>query len=186
MLDLQQRNIGLGQRPASIQTNVRFGRTGRPMGLGARRGGLGAQHSQRGGNGINCQTYDDPTIPTGVDGCPTGWKGCGDTIGVNVNILANATVDIVIQAGIDFTPRFFLYTGALNTFTLDAIRLANGANSNFGAGYSVDIYALTSFTDKSVSWPQFYNSPGLTLTVTNTTGAPADFEGVLIGVASHQ
>ncbi len=122
----------------------------------------------------------------GPDGCDIGYNGCGDTIGIDVTVLAGATVDINIAAAIEFTPRYFIYTAALATFTINRIFVANGPNSNFGAGYSADYYAPTSFTSKRVSWPTFYNSPGLTLTVTNLTGADADFEGLLIGVASHQ
>jgi len=133
-----------------------------------------------------CTTYGDPPILVGPDGCDIGYNGCGDTIGVNVNIAANTTVDVNIPAAIEFTPRYFVYTGALATFTIDRIFVANGPNSNFGAGYSADYYALTSFTSKRVSWPTFYNSPALSITTTNVTGQEAAFLGLLIGVASHQ
>jgi len=139
-----------------------------------------------GGNPVGCESYEDPPVIVGPDGCDIGYNGCGDTIGVDVNVAANATVDVNIPAPIEYTPRYFIYTGALQTFTLNRIFVANGPNSNFGAGYSADYYALTSFTSKRVSWPTFYNSPQLTLTVTNLTGQQAAFQGLLIGVATHQ
>jgi len=164
-------------------TNRMRGVTGRPMGLG-RRGRVGTQASPAGR--FDCTTYEDPPVIVGPDGCDIGYNGCGDTIGVDVNVAANATVDVNIPAPIEYTPRYFIYTGALQTFTLNRIFVANGPNSNFGAGYSADYYALTSFTSKRVSWPTFYNSPQLTLTVTNLTGQQAAFQGLLIGVATHQ
>ena len=136
--------------------------------------------------GPECETYGAPPTVMGPDGCDIGYNGCGDTIGVNVNVAANVTVDVNIPAAIEFAPRYFIYTGALATFKIDRIFVANGPNSNFGAGYSADYYALTSFTSKRISWPLFYNSPALSVTVTNLTGAQAAFQGLLIGIASHQ
>lgn len=143
-----------------------------------------SESSPRGGSG--CETYGSPAVIVGPDGCDIGYNGCGDTIGVNVAVDANATVDVNIPAAIEFTPRYFQYTGPLNTFLILRIFVANGPNSNFGAGYTADYYALASFTSKRVSWPTFYNSPPLTLTVQNLTAQPANFAGNLIGVASHQ
>ena len=194
-IEVGNRHLAMGMRPGHIQTNVErsHSRTGRPMGVGRRRrmtrrrASVG-QRSQASPSGLpqDCQTYDPPAILVGPDGCDIGYNGCGDTVGVDVNVLANATVDINIQAAIEFSPRYFIYGGPLATFNLLRIFVANGPNSNFGAGYTIDYYALTSFTSKRVSWPTFYNSPPLTLTVQNLTGAAVDFEGFLIGVASHQ
>lgn len=158
-------------------------------------GGGGSNGGGGGGGGrppwgfcspTECETYENPPVMIGPDGCDIGYNGCGDTIGVNVAIPANATQDVNVPAAIEFTPRYFVYTGALQTFTINRIFVANGPNSNFGAGYSADYYALTSFTSKRVSWPTFYNSPPLSITVTNLTGQEANFQGLLIGVASHQ
>ena len=158
------------------------------MGVGrrGRRGSVGQRSQATPTGGVGCQTYDAPPTLMGPDGCDIGYNGCGDTIGVNVAVGANATVDVNIPAAIEFTPRYFIYTGPLATFTIDRNFVANGPNSNFGAGYSADYFALTSFTSKRVSWPTFYNSPALSVTVTNLTGAPVNFAGLLIGIASHQ
>ena len=193
-IEVGNRPLAMGMRPGPIQTNVGRDRTGRPMGVGRRRRAAAArrarvgQRSQAPPSGrLGCDdTYEQPPIIVGPDGCDIGYNGCGDTIGVDVNVLANATVVVNLLAAIEFTPRYFVFTGVLATFALVRIFVANGPNSNFGAGYSIDYYALTSFTSKRVSWPTFYNSPPLSLTVTNLTGAAADFEGLLIGVASHQ
>ena len=135
----------------------------------------------------DCTTYERPPVVVGPDGCDIGYNGCGDTVGVlAAGVLAGATVDVNVAAAIEFTPRYFISTSPLTTFTIDRIFVANGPNSNFGAGYSVDYYGLTSFTSKRVSWPTFYNSPPLTITITNTTGGAADFSGLLIGIAAHQ
>lgn len=195
--------IAVAGRPGFITTNRMRSVTGRPMGVGRRgrvgnllRGGAGGslgrgrrcegdtQASLRGG--VGCDTYGAPPVIIGPDGCDIGYNGCGDTIGVNVTVPATTTADVNIPAAIEFTPRYFEYTGPLLTFDIVRIFVANGPNSNFGAGYSADYYALASFTSKRVSWPTFYNSPPLTITVTNLTGAPANFAGKLIGVASHQ
>lgn len=136
-----------------------------------------------------CTTYGSPPVIVGPDGCDIGYNGCGDTIGVLAPLVAfGATVDVNIPAAIEFTPRYFIYTGTVGAFTIDRVFVANGPNSNFGAGYNAAFYALTSFTSKRVSWPTFYNSPPLTLTVTNVFpgGSPEDFAGLLIGIAAHQ
>jgi hypothetical protein len=159
------------------------GRRGRPA--AGRRGRIGSQATPE-EREPECTTYDRPAIMVGPDGCDIGYNGCGDTIGVLATIALSATVDVNIPAAIEFTPRYFIYTGALSTFRITRIFVANGPNSNFGAGYSVDYYALTSFTSKRVSWPTFYNSPPLSVTVQNLTAQEATFEGLLIGVASHQ
>lgn len=135
---------------------------------------------------IECETFDAPPVIIGPDGCDIGYNGCGDTIGVDVDIPAGATQDVNIPAAIEFTPRYFVYTGILATFTIDRVFVANGPNSNFGVGYSADVYALNSFTSKRVSWPTFYNSPPLSITVTNLSLGTQAFQGLLIGIASHQ
>jgi len=190
----RRRALALGQRPGFVMTTRMRGLSGRPMGVGGRRGapaarraGVGHRTQASPSGRMGCDdTYDSPPVLVGPDGCDIGYNGCGDTIGVNVNIAGNTTVDVNIPAAIEFTPRYFIYTGALATFTIDRIFVANGPNSNFGAGYSADYYALTSFTSKRVSWPTFYNSPALSITTTNVTGQEAAFLGLLIGVASHQ
>lgn len=189
-ISVGNRRLAMGIRPGTVRTNRQRALSpgGRPMGVGKprRRARVGQTQASPSGRQSCDDTFDQPAIVVGPDGCDIGYNGCGDTIGVDVNVLANATVDVNIAAAIEFTPRYFIYTGPLATFTLNRIFVANGPNSNFGAGYSVDYYALTSFTSKRVSWPTFYNSPAISLTVTNLTGAAADFEGLLIGVASHQ
>lgn len=184
------RRLALGAcGPGTVTVNAHYGspRAGsRPMGLG-RRGALGQGNTGNVGHhdGYNCQTYPDPRVPNG--NCqPGGWNGCGDTVAIPaINVAANTQVTIQVQAAIVFTPRFFSYTGPAATFNIDNVRVANGPDSNFGGGYSADIYAPASFDSKAVSWPTFYNAPPLLLVVTNTTGAAANFSGVLRGVAAH-
>ena len=179
-------------------TNRMRGVTGRPMQVGrgavGRRGRVGqapatcppggTQSSPAGR--FECETFGPPPVIVGPDGCDIGYNGCGDTIGINVAVAANATVDVNVAAAIEFTNRYFIYTGAAATFTIDRIFVANGPNSNFGAGYSADYFALTAFGTKRVSWPPFYNSPPLSITVTNLTAGVAAFQGLLIGIAAHQ
>ena len=179
---MTNRMRGISGRPMQVGRSMMMGRAAR-MGNSCPPGGTQSAPSGR----FECQTYEKPPVVVGPDGCDIGYNGCGDTIGVSaLAVAAGATVDVNIAAAIEFTPRYFISTSPLATFTLDRIFVANGPNSNFGAGYSSDYYALTSFTSKRVSWPTFYNSPPLTLTITNTTGAPADFTGLLIGIAAHQ
>lgn len=160
-------------------------------------GGGGHPGGGNGGNGngsgldgfcspMDCETYGAPPVIIGPDGCDIGYNGCGDTIGINVTIPGSTTQDVNVPAAIEFSPRYFIYTGIAATFLISRIFVANGPNSNFGVGYSADTYALTSFTSKRVSWPTFYNSPPLSITVQNLSVGAQVFRGLLIGVASHQ
>ena len=134
-----------------------------------------------------CSTYADPRLPpSDQNGCPGGWNGCGDTIGISESVAANAAETILVPAAIVFTPRFFFYTGPAATFDITSVKVANGSDAHFGAGMRADVFALASFTAKDVSWPTFYNSPPLLITVLNLTAAAAVFSGTLKGVAAHQ
>lgn len=203
----------IGRRRGSVlmrraARNVRFARAGRRVRIGQSTGvplpeddgdWLVAQEPGGGGGGtpggygvdaycspVECETYGAPPVIVGPDGCDIGYNGCGDTIGVSVAVAATSTVDIAIPAAIEFTPRYFVYSGPAATFLITRIFVANGPNSNFGVGYSADVYALNSFTSKRVSWPTFYNSPPLSITVQNLSLGQQTFAGLLIGVASHQ
>lgn len=186
----QRRSVSVGHRPGRVLGNRMMPRTGRPMALGqssAYPGNRGPDVPGSPGTsaGTGCQTYPDPSIPQNGVGCDIGYLGCGDTVGINQTILAGATVDVAVQAAIVFTPRIFAYLGPAATFEIADVKIANGGTSHFGPAFSVDYYAATSFTGRWVSWPTFYAEPRLLLTVTNTTGADADFLGVLFGSASH-
>lgn len=182
------RRLAVGAGPGRITTNIAYGRTGRPMGLGQTDFPQNAKGNTPGFPGAyGCSTYANPRLPPpDQNACPGGWNGCGDTVGINVQVGANATVGINVAAAIEFTPRFFLFTGADATFTIDRVVVANGADSHFGVGYAAEVYAIDNFVGRDVSWPTFYNSPPLTITVTNLTGMAANFTGVLKGVAAHQ
>lgn len=189
-----RRRLALGARPGRITVNRSYGRSGRPMGLGQSSvdvplgNGYGDGHTSMCAS-TGCTTYANPRIPPGdQNACPGGWNGCGDTVGVNATIAAAGTnVEVQIAAAIEFTPRFFIYTGTAGAFLIEAVVVANGGDATFGAGYSADIYRFDSFTNKAVSWPTFYNSPPLSIFVTNTNAMAAeDFTGVLQGVAAHQ
>lgn len=175
-------SVGAPRRP-SIRGNRWRGRGGRTRAMSV--GGKAPSNVPNASGNWDCTTYDAPPIPTGADGCPDGYNGCGDTIGIDTPVAIGATVDIVVPAAISFTPRIFIYTGTAGAFTINNIRVANGPDSNFGAGYNADVYRFDSFTSRDVSWPEFYNSPGLIINVTNTTAGIEDFEGVLKGAAAH-
>lgn len=184
VIPVKTRQLALGAGPSRIRTNRNYGQTGRPMGLG-QQGPHGSTPGYPGSYG--CTTYANPELPpSDQNGCPGGWNGCGDTIGVSEVVAASATVDLQIEAAIEFTPRFFLYTGADSNFTIDAVFVANGPNSHFGPGYAAEVYAIDNFVGRAVSWPTFYNSPPLTIRVTELTAMQSTFSGVLLGVAAHQ
>lgn len=185
--------LGAARRPGRITTNYQYSQTGKPMGLGGAsdvmpNGSTGRGHPTTCAES-GCPTYSDPKLPPkDQNNCPGGWNGCGDTVGVNATIAAGGTnVEVQISAPIEFTPRFFIYTGGAGLFLIEGVVVANGPDSTFGAGYSADVYRFDSFTSKAVSWPTFFNSPPLSVFVTNTDAMAAqDFTGVLQGVAAHQ
>lgn len=112
--------------------------------------------------------YEAPPEPQGEPG----------TIGVEVDVRRGETVDINIPAAIEFLPESFCYTGTPHAFLIQRVFMANNANANFGSGYWADLHTGQ---DKLYGWPRFYNSPPLTLTVTNTTRWTATFSGLLKG-----
>lgn len=179
----------VGGRPGMIATNRMRGVSGSPMRVGAARPAPSQMQGIPGiPSGRTCatSTYGSPPVVVGPDGCDIGFNGCGDTVSRIEVIAANATQDVIFQAPIEFTPRYALYTGPADTFLVNSIRVANGPDSHFGAGYEIDIYAIIdTFTFRRVSWPTFYNSPGLLVNITNTTAADAQFELVLIGESAH-
>ena len=186
----QRRVVSVGNRPGRVMGPRQMARTGRPMTLGQGQKPTRGPYPDVPGDGVpsagaGCITYPDPGIPQNAAGCDIGYLGCGDTVGIDQTILAGATVDVQVQAAIVFTPRLFAYLGPAATFAIADVKVANGGTSHFGPAFSVDYYATTSFTGRWVSWPTFYAEPRLLLSVTNLTGADADFSGVLFGSASH-
>lgn len=149
-------------------------------------GGGSIPHPDHPDEPVCAPTYGDPPVVVGPDGCDIGYNGCGDTVRVeSLAVAAGATIDVVTQAAVESTPRYFIYTGPLATFLINNVRVANGPDSNFGDGYRPDIYSPAVYASRRVSWPTFYNSPGLIVNITNTTAAVADFTGILIVVAAH-
>lgn len=160
----------------------------RPMSVGRRRASVG-QGTDAGwaGPGVDCETFDDPEIGDDEEGCPRGYNGCGDTIGIDEVIPGGATGFLVrIQAPIVFTPRYFVYTGNLGVLSFTSAKVANGPDATFGAGVSFDQYHFTAFTQRGIAWPTFYNAPPLLVLVDNSDPADQRLVGTLHGVAAHQ
>lgn len=175
-------SVGKGGRPGRVRSPaVRVDRRGRPMSVGQGTGSPGWA-----GPGVDCETHDDPEIGEDEDGCARGYNGCGDTVGVDEVIPGGSTGFLVrIQAPIVFTPRFFVYVGALGVLSYTSVKVANGPDSTFGAPESFDQYHFTAFTPRGISWPTFYNAPPLLLLVNNTDPADQRLRGTLHGVAAH-
>lgn len=175
------RPVSVGQHGRAKIRPIARNPGGRPMSLGQ-----GSSRADAWAPGDPCTTYENPEIPIGDDGCPAGYNGCGDTVGVRQTVAAGATVDVQVQSGIVITPRYFIYTGTEGAFLINNVRVANGGSSHFGPGILADIYRFTNFVNRGVAWPTFFNSPPLLINVTSLAGQDEDFEGVIIGVAAHQ
>ncbi len=135
----------------------------------------------------NCGVTPPPQIATGPDGCPEGWNQCKQDLAVDSGgtlVAAAATVIITVTPRRVFTPYYFIYPGALLTFTIDKVEV-DGVNY---LGSDVPILAdnyQPIVTDLSVQWGQFSSTTPLKVTVTNISIADARFRGALKGVASR-
>jgi len=137
------------------------------------RGGTGA-------NGMVCAPRPNPDVGMSPDGCADGWIQCKQPIAANaLQVGIGLSVQITVRPRREATPRQFYYTGAAQTFTIDEIDI-DGTLLSVGA-VPADLWnASSNSVDNSVDWPKFSSTTPLLLTVTNISGALADFRSAVV------
>jgi len=134
-----------------------------------------------------CGATPPPRIPRNEEGCPEGWNQCKQDLAIDSGatlVPVGGTVIVQVTPRRVFTPYYFIYPGALATFTLDKIEV-DGVNY---LGSDVPILADTYqpvVEDLTVQWGQFSSTTPLFVTLTNISAGDARFRGALKGVASR-
>lgn len=147
-------------------------------------------HSPTGWPGIGgypgCAPVPAPEVPMDPrTGCAIGWDQCKQDLSVqSLAVPAGTQVQITVTPRRVYTPYYYIYLGALGTFTIDSVQVDGTEYLGSAVPELADTYQPI-VTDLSVSWGQFSSTTPLIMLVTNISGAPADFRSTLKGVASR-